>query len=311
MPKFSIIIPLFNKAEFIKETLRSVLSQTEQDFELIVVNDASTDESRAVVESMGIANLIWIEHPTNRGLAATRNTGIQAAIGEYITFLDADDVWEPYFLDEISRLQADFPEARLFATNYWEWFGTQRMTPHNAGRQLVPQFRGLLPFFEYNIGQGIYNHGSVCFHRSVFETAGRYNENIDFSEDIDLNIRANYYFALAYSNRACMYYRMAVVGQMTSGTLNHQRVPDFTAYITWEKTNTALKKYLDFERYVLVKKLKHSQRTTEAENIAATIDKHNLNYKQRWLLQAPVFLLHGIQTIKQVAIRLGIKLSSY
>lgn len=311
MPKFSIILPLYNKAAYVEATLKSILSQTEQDYELIVVNDASTDASRAVVERMGIANLIWIEHPTNRGLAATRNTGISAATGEYLTFLDADDVWEPFFLDEITRLQTDFPEARLFATNYWEWFGTQRVTPHNAGRQLDSKYRGLLPFFEYNIGQGIYNHGSVCFHRSVFETVGRYNENLDFSEDIDFNIRANYHFALAYSNRACMYYRMAVEGQMTSGRLKQQRVPDFTAYIPWEKTNTALKKYLDFERYVLVKKLKQANRSTEAQNIVAAIDKHNLNYKQRWLLQAPVFLLHGIQTIKQIAIRLGIKLSSY
>lgn len=311
MPKFSVIIPLYNKANFIASTLESIIVQTEQDFELIIVNDASTDASRSVVEAMNLTNVCWIDHETNQGLSATRNTGIRAAQGTYITFLDADDVWEPYFLERIGQLQADFPEARIWATNYWEWYDNQLLLPHNSGRQWEPNFKGIISFFKENIGQGIYNHGSVCFHRSVFETAGYYDTGLDFSEDIDFNIRANYHFTLAYSNEPCMRYRMAVSGQMTLGALNQQRVPHFTSYLEWEKSDPSLKKYLDFERYVLVKKLKISGRTSEAKLLLQQLNTAHLNWKQRLLLHAPAWILQGILALKRIGIRWGIKVSSY
>ena len=311
MPKFSIIVPLYNKAAFVEETLKRILSQTEKDYEVIIVNDASTDDSVERVQQLQITTLKWVEHTSNRGLAAARNSGIQAASGEYITFLDADDVWEPNFLKQISRLQSDFPEAKIFATNYWEWFGQKLVVPHNSGRNWDPQFRGIVSFFDNNIGQGLYNHGSVCFHRSVFNSAGNYNEDLDFSEDIDFNIRANFWFQLAFYNQPCMRYRMAVTGQMTSTKLIKQRVPDFKSYREWELKSHAFKKYLDFERYVLAKKLKLSGRITEAKELLNDIEFSHLNQKQRFLVQAPAWLLVTIGILKIIGIRIGIKLSSY
>lgn len=113
----SVIIPLYNKEAGIATALRSVLAQTYQDFEVIIVNDGSTDNSVTVVESFDDPRIKLI-HQQNAGVSAARNRGIEEAKGEYVAFLDADDEWMPEFLAEIVTLQKEFPECKAQATNY-------------------------------------------------------------------------------------------------------------------------------------------------------------------------------------------------
>lgn len=113
----SVIIPLYNKAGSIAQALDSVLAQEYQDFEIVVVDDGSTDGGASVVENYGDARIRLVRQE-NAGVSAARNSGIEEARGEYVTFLDADDVWMPGFLSEIVALQREFPQCRAQATNY-------------------------------------------------------------------------------------------------------------------------------------------------------------------------------------------------
>lgn len=113
----SVIIPLYNKEDGIANALRSVLAQTYQDFEIVVVDDGSTDGSVAVVETFDDPRIRLIRQ-ANAGVSAARNRGIEEAKGEYVAFLDADDEWMPGFLAEIVTLQKEFPECKAQATNY-------------------------------------------------------------------------------------------------------------------------------------------------------------------------------------------------
>ncbi|MBI4776775.1 MAG: glycosyltransferase family 2 protein [Deltaproteobacteria bacterium] len=122
-PLVTIVIPLFNKALYIERTLESISAQTFQDFEVIVVDDGSTDEGPLLTE-------LWMErHPKlrivllrqeNRGPGAARNTGIKQARGKYITFLDADDEWLPSFLSETVRFLEAHPQAAMVAADYYQ-----------------------------------------------------------------------------------------------------------------------------------------------------------------------------------------------
>ncbi|MGQ0627761.1 MAG: glycosyltransferase family 2 protein [Phycisphaerales bacterium] len=103
MPLFSVVIPAFNRAGTIAATLRSVAEQTCRDFEVIVVDDASTDETCAVVERAGGARLL---RQPNAGPGVARNTGAEAATGAYLAFLDSDDVWFPWTLEVMAELIA-------------------------------------------------------------------------------------------------------------------------------------------------------------------------------------------------------------
>lgn len=310
MSFFTVIIPLYNKEKYIKNAIESVLNQTFTDFEILIIDDFSSDKSAAIASKFESEKVQLIYHEKNCGLSTTRNTGIKKANSNYITFLDADDLWKPTFLESIFQLIQNFPEARIFGTNYEEVWDDIIKIPHNGSEILPIDFTGYINFFKINVKQGIYNHGSVCFHKEVFEKIGFYNEKISFSEDLDFNIRANYNFILAYTNSVQMRYFMQTENQITQSSLLNKTIPDFDSYENWAKTNSDLKKYLDFERYVLGKRLKKNN-DLRWKKIMATIDSRNLNWKQNVLLKMPSFILNMLDKLKSFLLKLGIKTSTY
>lgn len=122
--KVSIIIPLYNKAPYVTKALESVKAQTFTDYECLIVNDGSTDNSEAVVQSWLSRNSQYTVHFTlytqeNAGVSAARNHGISLSTGDYVCFLDADDWWKPTFLEEMMGLVKDYPEAGIYACDYY------------------------------------------------------------------------------------------------------------------------------------------------------------------------------------------------
>jgi len=99
-PKVSIIIPTYNRAHVLKRAIQSVLNQTYKDFEVIVVDDGSTDDTKAIVKGLDDKRVLYKRHDRNKGVSAARNTGIVIARGEYIAFQDSDDKWLPTKLEE-------------------------------------------------------------------------------------------------------------------------------------------------------------------------------------------------------------------
>ena len=311
MPFFSVIIPLYNKEPFVENTIKSILNQTFSDYEILIVNDCSTDLSVGKIKPFLSESIRLIEHPKNKGLSAARNTGIANATSNYITFLDADDTWKPTFLETIHNLISEFPEAKIFGTNYEEVYLNKITTPNNFPEGIASKENQIIDFFKHNLGQGIYNHGSVCFHKSVYEKAGLYDEKIDFAEDIDFNIRANYYFKLAYSNTIQMQYFMETGTQLTRSSIVNKRLPYFDKYDAFAKENSGIAKYLAFERYVLAKHIKTDGGYTLYKKISSKIDYNYLNWKQQILLKLPAFILKLIKTIKELLIKKGVKFTSY
>lgn len=120
MAYFTVIIPLYNKENHIEATLKSVLNQTFQDFEVVIVEDCSTDNSKQKAVSIVSKKTRIVQHEVNKGLSASRNTGIHNANSDFLAFLDADDIWHKEFLEKIHELTQRFPKAHLFGTNYTE-----------------------------------------------------------------------------------------------------------------------------------------------------------------------------------------------
>lgn len=310
MSFFTVIIPLYNKEKYIENAIKSILNQTFTDFELLIVNDCSTDKSVEIASELLSEKVQIIHNEKNSGLAATRNTGIKKATSNYVTFLDADDLWKPHFLEKIFHLIQNFPEARIFGTNYEEIWDKTIKKPLNGSENLPADYTGYINFFKINLKQGIYNHGSVCLHKEVFEKVGFYNENIQLSQDLDFNIRANYHYKLAYDNSVQMSYFMQTDNQLTRSSLQNKSIPDYDKYEDWTKTNPDLKKYLDFERYVLGKRLKKNN-DLRWKKMITPIDSNNLNWKQNLLLKLPSSVLNSLEKVKLFLLKLGIKPSTY
>src|SRR5690606_35592492 len=111
------IIPLYNKERHIKSTIESVLAQTFQDFEIIIVNDGSTDNSEALVNSISDPRIKYFKQE-NKGVSTARNFGIEKSSAKLIAFLDADDYWYPNHLNHLKTLFETFPGCGIYATGY-------------------------------------------------------------------------------------------------------------------------------------------------------------------------------------------------
>lgn len=309
-PIFSIVIPLFNKEKFVLDAVQSVLNQTFENYEILIIEDASTDKSLEVVLGIKSEKVIVIKHDANQGLSASRNTGIKNAKSPYIAFLDADDYWKNTYLDELFLLINNFPEAKLFATNYEELFQNDlALLPKNNAENLAE--KTIIPdFFAISLAQPLYCPSSFCVEKSVFDTIGFYNESIRFGEDVDFNIRANLCYSLAYSKKPLVRYTMVSENQITQSAISGKVITDFDFFDTNE-TSKSLKKFLDFHRYIMAKHYKTEHNALAFEKMKKGIDVKNLNFKQRILLNAPLPLLHFFKKTKGHFLAKGIRLTTY
>ena len=311
-PFFSVIIPLYNKENHIKATLQSVLSQTFTDFEVIIVNDVSTDNSLNLVRQIKDERIQIINHPVNKGLSASRNTGITYAKADMIAFLDADDLWKPRFLESICFLIDAYPDASIFATQYEEFYTGDFIVPIKADRLPVTENQiYLLDFFPVNMGKLIVSFSSICIRRKVFEKIGTFNEAVTFAEDVDFYIRAFYNNQLAYYNKSLASYMIYNSQQMSLAGLKSKVIPDFDSYEYMTLNRPDIKRFLDFYRYVMAKHYKLSGDSVNYSKMLRGIRLDSLNYKQRILLYAPVYILKLIKRLKGTLIKKGINPTSY
>ncbi len=312
MPFFSVVIPLYNKENYIAETLKSVLAQTFSDFEVIIVNDASTDMSLSVAQSIQDNRIRIIDHPQNKGLSASRNTGIRNAKSNYIAFIDADDLWKPEFLETIRLLTNKYPEAGLFATNYFEAYPDGRLIVPNLGYlDIEPDNAGISSFFSTNINKVTYHSSCFASKKTVFDNVGYYDENITFGEDIDFAIRANHKYELAYCNKPLSLYRVELQDQMMQHGSKDKTVPDLDQYEPMAKGRWDIKRYLDFYRYIMAKEYRKEGNEEGYRKMVRSIDKRSLNHKQRLLLMLPGSMLRLLGEIKKALLKKGIVVNSY
>lgn len=180
----TVVIPLYNKADSIATALDSVLIQTYQDFEVIVVDDGSRDGGAAVVEGYTDARIRLI-HQENAGVSAARNKGVAEAKGEYVAFLDADDEWMPEFLAEIVALQQEFPICKAQATTYVQHMYGEK---HGIILKKIP-FSGdhgvLTNYFEVatHSNPPVWT-GAVCIERALLQELGGFPLGIKSGEDL-------------------------------------------------------------------------------------------------------------------------------
>lgn len=218
LPTFSVVIPLYNKEQYLRRAVESVLSQGAAVYEVIVVDDGSTDNGPAQLDSLGDSRVRLIRQP-NGGVSAARNTGIEAATGEYVAFLDADDAWLPGFVDELLTLMQLYPQASLYATSYCRVWPDGRRQDAYLPAQLCRSHRQLVaePFRIWSRSAFFSISTSSCVRREVF-----LNQNIRFpigesqGEDQDVIFQLMEAGELAFSPRALTEYSQAVPNSLYS-----------------------------------------------------------------------------------------------
>lgn len=256
---FSVIIPLYNKAPYVAKAIESVLGQTYRDFEVIVIDDGSTDQSLEVAKTFENKSITIISQP-NSGVSTARNNGVNLAKYPYICFLDADDWWHPTFLEEMKRLITDFPDAGIYGSGYYiVKNGQERIAPIG-----VPQGfeRGIIDYCE------VYAKTlcmpltsiSVVIPKHIFDEEKGFKSQLKFGEDFDLWIRIALKHKVILVNKPLAYYNQdvdvnnrGVAVHKTYSPVNHF-IFNLDYLYDNEKNNHRLKMLLDKLRvYILLK----------------------------------------------------------
>ncbi len=206
----SVVVPLYNKEKSVEVTLQSVLAQTYTDYEIIIVDDGSTDNSMNVIRKR-ISELenerVRIIHQENAGVSAARNKGMLEAKGEYIAFLDADDLWDKEYLAEQVKLIQDFADAVMFGINFAETNNGQLVRKLATG--LPEGYRGYVDNYFQIDGRhsDLFCSSSVVIRKDVFDKVGLFDERIKYAEDTDMWWRIIATHKVAFYDRYMVFYR--------------------------------------------------------------------------------------------------------
>ena len=291
----SIVIPLYNKRNAIVRTIQSVLAQTIGDFELIVVDDGSTDDSYSVVSQVNDERIRLI-HKNNGGVSSARNAGIKAAGYPFVALLDGDDYWAPTFLEEQLALIEDFPKAGMWGVNY-AFVKGERCDPCRQG--MGDGFRGYVDGYFSSSHNDLFCSSSVVIRTDVFEEAGYFDERIASSEDLDMWYRIILRYPVVFYDKVLAFYNQNAENRVAYDTdVRFQLSRDIKYYIDkFEddfKCNKAFSRYLNShaaadllsEGYYFGSR----QDRTDADHVVSLLQYSDIHPKYRWIFKTPRWL---------------------
>ena len=294
--KISVVIPLYNKERAIINTLQSVLAQTYTDYEIIIVDDGSTDNSLNVVRKR-ISELenerIRVIHKENGGVSSARNCGIKEAKGEYIALLDGDDLWEPNYLEEQIKLMHDFPDAGMWGVNTafikygkcWKW-----------QQGMGDGFRGYVENYFGTSHNDLFCSSSVVIRKDVFEKVGYFDERISSSEDLDMWYRIILKYPVVFYDKVLVYYNQDAENRVAYDTavrfpLTKDIKYYFDKYNGEFDSNPVFSHYMN--SYVAASLLQEGyyfgteQERKDSDIVVSKLRYRDIHPKYRWIFKTP------------------------
>lgn len=313
MPLISVVIPLYNKEPYIKRAINSVLSQQVQEFELIIVDDGSTDKSAEVVKSITDKRIKLI-HQENAGVSAARNRGIKESQTDLIAFLDADDEWMPNILETILRLRKKYPGAGAYTTAYKIY--------DDSGKVINPNYNGIPPspweglitnyFLLTSCGQYPVCSSCVVVPRNIFLEVGVFPVGVCLGEDLDMWGRIALKYPIVFSRKIGAIYHREAVNRACNERINIEQYHFVNTANEAIKCGQVAKEVLpDLKEYIAYLQIK-----TASNNVIKGGNKSALKillncetkklYWKKWiwifLSLIPAFIFQNIYRIKKATI---------
>lgn len=294
MAFFSVIIPLYNKENFIENTIKSILNQTFQDFEIIVVNDGSTDKSEEKVLQFKDDRIRYF-NKKNEGVSQTRNFGLTEANADFVAFLDADDYWYPSFLETMHHYCTLFPKQKVFAAAF-EIETSKKVFPAAYSIRKTGDFE-FVNYFQASSKESVILTSGAVFKKSIFKKTGVFDPNIKSGQDTDLWIRIGIIFPVLFIWKILVRYTHDENSLSKNKNLMHAKM-DFSKFSELEKTDPDLKYFLDLNRFSLAIKSKLTHNKTQFKYYYNEINLKNLGLRKRLLLTLPSNILVLLIQIK-------------
>ena len=288
----SVVIPLYNKEKAIVKTIASVLNQTYTDFELIVVDDGSKDNSLLVVKAVDDPR-VRVIHKKNGGVSSARNRGIKEAKGEYIALLDGDDLWEPTFLEEQVKLIHDFPEAAMWGVSIaFIKYGKCLKWQQGMG----DGYRGYVENYFGTSHNDLFCSSSVMIRKEVFDVVGYFDERISSSEDLDMWYRIILKYPVVFYDKVLVYYNQDAENRVAYDTDTRFPLTKDIKYY-FDKFNDEFDHNPVFSRfmnnYVAANLLKEGyyfgtvQERHDSDLVVRKLRYQDIHPKYRWIFKTP------------------------
>ena len=307
MPYFSVIIPIYNKENFIESTLKSVLNQSFPDFELILVNDGSTDQSEAKIKQFSDERIRYYAIE-NGGASQARNFGIEKAEAPFITFIDADDFWYPNFLEEMAAAIARFPDKLIFSAGIE--VETQKVVfPAQYSIEKLADLE-VVNYFDASLKTTVICTSCAVFHNSVFEKVGYFDTTIRSGQDTDMWIRMGLEYPVVFSWKILARYVYDPNSLSKKREYLNQKM-NFSKFETAEKTNPKLKKFIDLNLFSFAIRAKL---INDKENFALyyqKMDRKKLSLKKQILLELPRIVLQFLVQFDLLLVNLKLRNSAF
>ncbi len=311
MPFFSIVIPLYNKDKSIANTIKSVLVQTFTAFEIIIINDGSTDAGLEVAKNI-IDNRITLITTKNQGVSAARNLGIENSTGEVIAFLDADDYWYPNHLEQIFQLFKSFPNCGLYATNYEIFYNSKKIVTNSFIDIPNEPWQGIVTdFFKSSLVSRIALTSALAIKKTVLMDSNKFDTDINFGEDLELWIRISSRLKVAFCNSISVRYFIDAPNRLSDSKIQNRKFAKLNQFLNEESNNPSMKCFLDLYRAEFAIKFKLANDIPTFQFYKNQIDLNNLSLKTRLILNLPTPILKVLYAFKKYLERKNILISIY
>ncbi|EGV42621.1 glycosyltransferase family 2 protein [Bizionia argentinensis JUB59] len=310
MPFFSIIIPLYNKEHFIVNTLQSALDQTYSDFEIIIINDGSTDGSLEKINQFTDSR-VSIFTIKNQGVSHARNFGISKASANYIAFLDADDLWLPNHLESLKNLILNYPNCGIYCKSYQKKF-FENTTLNCKFYNLKKDFSGIIPdYFLNSFIDEIAWTSAVAMPKIILNKYRGFDIALKSGQDTDLWTKVAIHEKVAFSTKTSAVKVINADGNhLSMSNKRVDRLKFLKKYKPFEDKNKNLEKYMDLNRFsvAIERKIKDD---AIWKSIVKDIDYNNLNLKQKILLKSPKSVLVSLKQFQIFMLKYNIYLTSF
>jgi len=317
---FSIIVPLYNKEKYIQKAILSILSQTFKEFEIIVVNDGSSDKSLQCLEQ--VTDNLRFEQPDvyenvkiitqpNSGVSTARNNGVKLAKYEYIAFLDADDWWDSLYLEEMRKLIIDYPQAAVYGSSYFIVKNEQALAA-KIGVDFK-QESGLINYckvYAKTMYMPLWT-GATIVRKKYFDLENGFKPALKLGEDFDLWVRVALKYPVAFVNKPLAFYNQDVelmgraIGSKLYKPNEHMLFSDYSEF----RDNSEFQRlFQQLAVYGLLPYYLAGENTEELHQILETINwsEHNYRYKLYYKV-----LPKKIVKIWFVLLKIGSKLKKF
>ncbi|MEA3383160.1 MAG: glycosyltransferase [Campylobacterota bacterium] len=254
--KISVIIPTYNRANFLIETIDSVLNQTVKVDEILVIDDGSTDNTKDLLKEIKGINYIYQE---NKGVSSARNKGVAIAKNRWICFLDSDDIWEDTKIEKQIKFHNLNPDI-LFSHTGEHWLFN--------GKTIKQKKHQIKPYgfcFKENIPLTLIGTSTALLHKSIFEDIGLYDENLEVCEDYDLWLRVLYKYELGYIDEKLIKKIAGHQGQLsfTTALMDRYRITALLKHINSDFKEEVIKEIIKKSDILINGAIKHNNKEIE------------------------------------------------